>query len=69
MIDDFIPETGKGVLLFVFALTVAVTALFTTGLAPVLLVAVVAAVVLYVVYAVAKRIHLRFIRGRSGGGA
>ena len=51
----------------VFIAMIGIAFLFTTGIGPVLLVALLAAAVLYVVYVVGVRAHNRLIHGQSGG--
>jgi hypothetical protein len=68
MLDEFIPETAKGVLIAAFLSIVLVIAVFTTGLAPVAIGALLAGVVLYALYVVGVRLH-RWLLGTRGGAA
>lgn len=60
------PQIGGigGLLLWVFFLTIAIAFLFTTGIGPVLIVAIVWGLALLVLYFVLSRILFRLKRGR-----
>jgi len=63
------PTTGVGILLTVGVVLVALAALATTGLGPILLATVLVGIVLYVVYVLAVNVHrwatTRYDRGGS----
>lgn len=68
MIEIDTPQTFGGILLAAVVIFVAVSALITTGLLPVLVALAAAAVAAYLLYIVLMRIHRLFMQGglRSG---